>query len=452
MRFISSVALLTCLATVACGSEEKFSLQPGLVAGDAAAFEVHLEVGGEMLVQSDDGVEKLPMSVVADLAYVEHLIAWSSDAESIARSVRSYDRAEATIKVGEEGVERQLAESARELVAEIRDGAAAINGINTPLARDDFDLVNVVGNTLAIDRLLPPDDLAEGGSWDHAPEVFAALLGMDHVAVCEVTSVVTKSEGSRITIRAGGTVHGTVDGAATEMEIRAAYLFDRNHKRITRFNLAVKEIRQAGEVVPGLDVVAKLRVKIRPNVSGVIDDWQLESASNLDQPVSRQLQYESREQGYRFQHDAAWYVTAESRTAASLRHMAEGELTAHCNITTLPKRGAGRETTLAQFEQDMRSALGNSLGSIVTTNQWETATGHACLGIVARGKVEAVPVEWRYYLIWSPDLPRVSLAFTLEQKRLEEFADADRQIIDSLELVEPVVEKSAVRPQAAASR
>jgi hypothetical protein len=58
--------------------------------------------------------------------------------------------------------------------------------------------------------------------------------------------------------------------------------------------------------------------------------------------------------------------------------------------------------------------------------------------------VEEVPIEWRYYLISAPDLPRLSIAVTLKQSVLQQFNDADRQIVDSLELLS--------KPETAAKR
>src|SRR4029079_775598 len=95
-------------------------------------------------------------------------------------------------------------------------------------------------------------ELKQGEGWDHDADTMAALLGMDHVAVCEVRSVITGEENRQVQIRLAGAVHGMFEGAASEMDLRGAYLFHLDEGRITKFNLAIKELRKSGEVSSGL--------------------------------------------------------------------------------------------------------------------------------------------------------------------------------------------------------
>ena len=77
----------------------------------------------------------------------------------------------------------------------------------------------------------------------------------------DVEATVTLHDGLS---RLAGTVHGTIDGAPTEIELRGAYLFHLDRQRITKFNLAVREKRTASVVVPGLDIVAQVKMTIFP--------------------------------------------------------------------------------------------------------------------------------------------------------------------------------------------
>ena len=144
--------------------------------------------------------------------------------------------------------------------------------------------------------------------------------------------------------------------------------------------------------------------------------------------------FEAEQDGFRFVHSSSWYVTAKQSDLISMRLLNESNLTGHCNITTLPARSEGRSTTLEEFERDVRQALGDNLESVSAATKWTTPPGNRCLAVIANGKVEGVPVQWRHYLVSSPGLPRVSLTVTLEQARVSDFANAERQLIDSLEL------------------
>jgi hypothetical protein len=447
------------IPSLAPAAETHYLLKPGLKAGDGAIIEVDLEVGGDLLVQDDTNSDtpgdkplvnepaekKLSLSVVARLRYEESLRAWST--KSVCRSLRYYDTAQATIKVGQEGLERALPETRRMVLAEVRESLVSMIGLQAPLTREQLDLLHVVGDTLVIDRLLPGQRLAEGENWDHDAQTIGALLGMDHVALCEASSIITGEENGQVRIRLAGTVHGTVDGAATEMELRGAYLFDRSLERISRCNLAIKEHRKTGPVTPGLDIVANLTLKIIPTGSlSHLDKKMLAQTRNLSGQINHELIYDSPQKGVRFRHDDRWYITADDRDRLALRRLQGSTLVAHCNVTTLPARAAGRQKTLEHFEREIRQALGDRLDEVAAAKEWTTTTGYHCLGIIVNGKIQEVPLQWRYYLIVADGMPRISLLVTVERTQIKEFADADRHLVESLELLGQPNERSAARP------
>lgn len=424
--------------------------------GDETDVTVSLEVGGEFVVADDKGRElRLPMSVVAKGAYREHLLAWPAEASEeteAARSLRQYSEATATIKGEDLGSDVTLPADVRLIVAELSPEGAALAGLDQPLTREQFDLLNFMGNTLAVDRLLPNKTVAESDGWDHDAAAMGDLLGMDHVAVCEVRSVVTGEESRQVKIRLAGTVHGTIDGAATEMELRGAYLYHLDAGRITKFNLTVKEIRKAGEVTPGLDVSAKLTLVAAPAAGDAspLDQASIERAQEKSSPELRQLLVDAPGRGYRFCHDVSWFVTAEARELMSLRELERGDLVAHCNVTTMPPRSPEKPLTLEAFQQDVEKALGEKLKEIDAATEWETPTGCQCLGVFANGMVEDVPVQWRYYHLSDAAGRQATIAVTVEQSLLERFADGDRPLVDSMTLVDLPAGAAAVAETAKA--
>lgn len=431
-----------------------YDLTTGAAAGDVIHVEAELEVGGDLFATDAEGKEsKLATSVVAKLDYDERLLDWSAYAEKPARSLRHYHNAKATLKTDEIGIDRQLAKQDRLIVVDLAaDGTSALNGLDQTLTRDEFDLVNVIGNTVLLERLLPSRSLKESEGWDHDAQTIGGLVGMDHVAVCEVRSVVTGMENRQVQIRLAGVVHGTVDGAASEMDLRGAYLFHLDERRITKFNMAIKEVRKAGQVSPGLDVVAKLSLVMTPlssvDQADAFEKAQLTAAQAKEPADLRRLRVESADRGYRFMHDKAWFLTAEQREAMSLRLMVAGELLGHCNVSTLPVRPAGKPMTLQQFEENVVKSLGDKLGEVKAATEWANAAGHQCLGVVAVGTVDEVPMQWRYYYIADEGKRPTTVAVTVEQSAEERFADADRAIIDTLVLLDAPA-STAAKPGAA---
>ena len=432
----SSTILTVCLcATLSTAVHAGYSLIPELDRKSTATVSVMLEAGGDLLISEDGQVNSQPMNVVGELRYHERLVEWSLDSKQVARSVRHYESASATIKSGEGELQPELPDAKRTIAAEIRGGFLALNAFRTPLTRQEFDLVNVSGSSLALDRLLPGREVQEGENWSHDTAAIAPLLGMDHVAVCEVSSVVTGESHKQVQIRLAGTVHGTIDGAPTEIELRGAYLYHLGRRRITKFNLAIKEKRSTSDLVPGADIVAQVKVTITPAAKeDQIDPQLIAKAADISRPLRRELIYSDAKRGFRLIHSPSWYLIGEQSDFLSLGYLQEGQKTAHCNISTLPPRGEGRQTTLEQFEADVKASIGDRLEKIEQVREWTTQRGNSCLGIVANGKVNGVDVQWRYFLVSAPDKLRVTLAVTVEQTYVETFADADRQLVDSLVL------------------
>jgi hypothetical protein len=430
-----------------------YLLKPKLSTSATTTVSIDLEMGGQLLSQEAGKIESQPVSVVAKVRYHERLVQWTPEATAAARSVRQYEEASATIKVEDEGTHDSLPANRRTLAVEIRDGYVAIDSLSEPLTRKQFDLVNIDGNSLALDRLLPGREIAEGENWSHDRAAIAPLLDMDHVAVCEVSSVVTGETNNQVQIRLAGTVHGTVGGAPTEIELRGAYLFHLDLQRITKFNLAIQEKRTPSEVVPGLDIVAQIKMTITPAAASDRLSTELAAqVSDTSRPLRRALLYDGRQQGFQFLHDAAWYIMNEQTDILSLSFLQEGNRTGHCKLSTLPSRSADRGTTLEEFERDVRASIGTHLERVTASREWTTSQGNTCLGVVAIGKMEDVPMQWRYYLIAAPDVPRVSIALTVEQSLIERFADADRQLVDSMELLPLSSTTTAARPSGPPTR
>lgn len=430
------------VAAPAAGKSDKaasYRLVPALKAGSAAHITATLEVGGELIARDQEGKEsRLPMSVAAKFSYDEQIVAWWADATMSSRSLRRYDEATATIKSSEKGETIGLAAENRLAVAKATADKATVNGLEGPLTRREYDLLDVVGNSLVVDRLLPNKELQESDGWDHDAATMGALLGMDHVAICEVRSVVTGEANRQVQVRMAGTVHGTVEGAASEMDLRGAYLYHLDEGRITKFNLAIKESRKPAEVSPGLDVVAKLSLVATPiTKKAPFDEALLTKARELTNEQLSEVFTDSPQRGYRFRHESSWYVTAEHRELMSLRFLDGVDMISHCNITTLSPRPADKPMTLHQFEADVAKNLGDKIEKIEAATEWANEAGHQCLGVIAIGEVEGTPVQWRHYFIGADGLRPVMIAVTLERPNIERFHDADRPIIESMVLLPP---------------
>ena len=437
---------LVCFTTRTALSGEKIDLTPARAPGHMSHVSIQLEAGGHNLVRSQQQSEKTPkdqaaaeqkqpISVVADLAYDEKRLSGDTSTPGSPLAIRYYDKAEAVIKVNETGRTAKLADDKRTIIVEQGQQRPMAYCADGPLSREQLDLIDVVGDSACVDRLLPTQPVAEGESWANDATVMGALLTFDTVAVCEVQSILDEFNDSYAKIRLSGDVHGTADGAAMQQEIRGVCLYDRKHHCITRINLAVREKRSIGGATPGLDAVAKVQGKIDPiETSANLTDEVISKATAASHAPLHDLSYESPALGFQVKHDRQWYVTAERRESITLRRVDGGDLVAQCTMTALPAKSAGRQTTLEQFQQDITLSLGKSFGEMVSSRQFKNASGLYCYEVVARGLVEELPVEWHYYLLAPESGNRVSATVTIEKSMIERVGNTDRELVESLQL------------------
>lgn len=425
-------------------AESTVDLTPRVSADDLAQVTIELECGGTMQVRDDvqasTPVRTLPMSVAAKLVYDEHRVAPTAGTLAT-RAIRYYGEASAVIKVDEGGTTPKLADERRLIVAQVSSdqnvgGRLSFASPNGLLQREELDLIDVTCDSLAVDGLLPSRPVAADATWPADPNTMGAILSMDSVAAAQVENVLDKFNHDFALVRIAGAVVGTADGSATEMEVRGVYLFDRKLARVTRFNLAVKEKRSIGGATPGLDGVAKLRMNVKPLESSpqLPPDTLTALASNNRLRLDT-LQLEPEKQGFRVTHDRRWFVTSQDRETTTLRRVDRGDTLAQCTITSLPPKSAGRQTTLDEFERDIRFALKSNFGELVSSRQWTNSSGHHCLEVVVRGAAEGVPIEWHYYLVAPETGNRVSLAVTIQGEMVERLAAADRTLVNAVEIV-----------------
>jgi hypothetical protein len=129
-----------------------------------------------------------------------------------------------------------------------------------------------------------------------------------------------------------------------------------------------------------------------------------------------------------------------------MRRVERGDVLAQCTITSLPAKSAGRQTTLEEFERDIRYSLRENFGQLVSSRQWTNAFKHHCLEVVVRGTAEEVPVEWHYYLVAPESGNRVSVAVTIDGQMVERLASVDRALVNAIQLVPPAGRVAAGSP------
>jgi hypothetical protein len=447
---------VTIWAAAPASSHERIDLTPHLVADDLAQVTAEVNMGGTLRVPPKDvsasQPQELPTSVNTTLRYDECRFAPSAGGRPT-RSARYYAQAEVVIKVDNDGQTQKLADERRLILVANPGGRLLMSSPGGPLLREELDMIDAFGDSLIVDGLLPTQPVADGETWNNDAAVLAGLLSLDSVANCDVQSVLDKYNADFAISKMEGTVVGTFDGAATEMEVKGVYMYDRKLGRVTRLNLAVKEKRAIGGATRGLEGVAKLKMSIQP----IANSEHLPPAvlaplrGQTGSPSADALQFDGAQQGFRLLHDRKWFVTNKERETTTLRRVEQDNVVAQCTIASLPTKSAGHQTTLDEFIQDIRVTLKDNFGQLVSSRQWTNSHGHHCLEAVVRGKADDVPVEWHYYMVAPESGNRVSVAFTIDGEMVDRLAGADRSLVNALELV-PVAKHVASAPPAAPAK
>jgi len=419
-----------------------YPLRPQRSPGSVDRVVAALEVAGENKVVQENKLQRFKMSVLANVTYDERVLEFSPGSDGPMRSIRHYDKAAVQLRLEEDEVQPALRDGRRLVAVQINGPSVILFSPQGPLTRDELDLLEMHGTSVSLlgYRLLPDEPVAIGDSWKHSAELMAALLDLDAVSQTDVASVLREASDGMAEIEMSGRVEGAVGGVSTQIELKAKYHFDLSAGRLTWFGMVARENRSVGHVGPGLEALSRLQMKFTPlEESTVLSDSALSGLTLRPSPELTRLSYESPEGGWRFVHDRKWFITQDEDRLAVLRLIDRGEFVAQCKIHTLPDAAPEEQVTLAEFQDDIRHGLGEHFKQFVQASQRSNALDYRVYRAVAAGEVEQLPIHWIYYLVANEHGRQVVFAFTVEGKLLEQFGEADQELLGALKLDAPKV-------------
>jgi hypothetical protein len=428
--------------------------------GDLEDISVTYEAGGKLTMPGEKQNETLSLRVDAVLAYQQRWLeiqnrppaqikSTPGELGELAkmRAVRHYDRIETKLVINEQPILPELRPQCRLIVASIAAGEATLFSPKGTLTRDELDLVSLPGDRLVLELLLPKNPVEAGSRWEQDSTTIAMLFGLDAVGQSDVSSVLKQVIGRHAIVEMSGTVQGAVEGVASEIEMKARYYFDRQSHSIVSFQLVTKETREIGHVTPGVEVVAKLKMRIAPR-SHSAELHEIELAELELEPTEALTRFEFAPQNgqFRFLHDRKWHVTADDGKVNIIRRMDRGDLIAQCKISAAEPRGEKETHSLEKYTQDVKKAVGEHFGRVVSADESQTASGATIYRVDVAGKVSDLQIRWRYYLVTAADGRRASAVFTMEEDLVDRFGTADRPIIETLEFLAPTAKDKSLKP------
>lgn len=437
--FIPLVLALPCslFAAQTHSNETTYELKQASVIGQVRAVRAVMEVRGELKLNPDGSKVRKPAILAdGDIAYEERLLdvqptPWSR------RSVRHYTQADARIKVGEGALAPKLPEDRRIICAQVNADKSLVYSPLSPLTREQLELIDIQGNTLLLPHILPKQPVGVGDRWEIDRDKLARILGLDVIVESDVTCSLEEVKEQVAAIEISGKVEGAVGGVSSEIQFRAKCNFDLTENLITWFAVAMRENRAIGHAEPGFEVTARLRVAIEPLAkSERLSDASLKGLTLEPKPGVELLSFQAEKSDFQMIHDRRWRSMLDRSDLCVFRLVDRGDLIAQCNISELSTAEAGRQLSLEAFQADVQRTLGDSFGQIVEASQSTTQDGKRILRVLASGTASEIPIHWIYYHFSDDDGRCAALAFTLEAKLVERFAEADRTLIETFEFTD----------------
>jgi hypothetical protein len=428
-------------------SRETHNLQTKRTSGTLDRVEVVLGVDGNLKVPDPAGgrvPRRPPMKATATVTYEEKTLDSPAKAGESIRSIRYYEKAEATIQIGEDQFRPTLREERRLIANQIEGAQATLFSPSGTLSREESDLIDLIANSLLLDGLLPERPVALNDTWKHPDWLVAALCGLDAIGSNDAKSVLQLVSDGAARIEMSGSVEGIADGLPTSIELKAKYRFDMKTGRITRFALDLKENRAAGPVGPGLDVAARVQIEVSTLDKPVhLTEAALQDLKLTPTPELTRLDHKSAQGGWELAHDRRWLVIHEKQDAILLRMVDAGDYVAQCNVSLGSEVSTGSELTLAKFQEDIRQALGKSFGRFVRAEESQSEGGMRVYRVVVQGEAQRIPIQWIYYRLADRRARQMIFAFTVKQELLGRFAEADAELVRGLRFADP---KAASKP------
>lgn len=413
---------------------ESATLRSSRKAGDMARVEVQVEANGQLKVNDGGKQRLLKMSVQGKSNYDEQILSVEQGERLERTSVRFYETAEAQIGIEKGTSKPKLRDDRRLVSAQVSSTESALFSPLGSLTREELELIDIPGNSLLVDDLLPEIAVSVGDKWQHTDQLLARLMGLDAVSASDVFSELKGIDEQVAKIEFSGNIQGALAGVATDLEIKGRYLFDRRENRVTWLAMVTHEKRSAGYVAPGVDVESRVQIKIAPGVTaGKLADDGISDLSHAQQPRSLDLEYVSSSGRLRLRCDRRWHVINDLPDSVALRLVDRGELVAQCNVSALPDAAPGKPTSLTKFQEDIKKTLDKNFGQFLNASQSTSESGINTYRVTIAGSVAELPIQWNYYLVSDSEGHQTVFAFTVEQALVEKLGSADEEIVNSQE-------------------
>ncbi len=434
------------------GAQGPVALRPAARVGDSARVVITLEAEGTFLeAVPPGGTEKAEsprprrLKVQTRTEFAERVMVLDAEGRPT-RVARWVIQAAAALN----GEIRTRATAIRPevalLVAERRDESVVVFSPAGPLTRSELEVVEAVGDPLALTGVLPVGPVVQGDHWRVGGDAVRGLSGYDALASNALDATVESLDATAAVIRLKGEIRGAALGGAGTVSCEGTLRFDRVAGQVVQLDLTRHETRKAGPVEEGLDITSTLTVERKAIATPPELADPIVTTLPRDRDPQRELLILLAPDGkYTLRHDRDWHIYWDDTRLTVLKRLDHGEVVAQCNLNDGPKEPTCKHQHPDQFRDDVRRALRFDQFIGVGEVDGDPAGGFR-YKVAVQGRQGDVGILWDYYLLASPDGDQLLATFTHALAQESAFANQDMRLVASFRWTLPASDPAA-RPK-----
>ncbi len=389
--------------------------------------------------------QKHTIEAAARFRFRERRLASGGRDASALRAAREYETAQLETTISGRKTEQSLPVSNRVVVSSGAETGVWVYCPGGMLSRESMDLLELPGEPLALQALLPVEAVDVGAKWSPSVWAIQMMATVEAVQKSEMSCELVSLKADIATIQVDGSILGQRYGANTDVKVAGQLTFDVKAQLLTSAKLTYTIKANIGTVSPGID--ARVETVVTRQVTptqGKLTDALLESLPISPPRGVEMLAFDAVPWKVQLLHDRGWHlfqaVLEGNSQVVIFRLMENGSLICQSNVAQIPTAPAGQHASLDQFEADIQKSLGQRFKALKPREKIPADDGRIIYRVIAEGQTTLagekgaveVPMQWNYYLVAAPSGQQLSFVFAIEPQLVEQLQDRDLEMVQSV--------------------
>jgi hypothetical protein len=436
-------AVIGLTVSASCVSaDESYDLSIQLPKTSQIQVSANISHSGEVVLLEEDEKKEaklrfLKLDVAGKLNYFQRELGTN-------QAIRSYDKAEAKIKIEKAETTSKLSAKNDTVIARLKPGAGTnveIASIKSTLLQSELELIDSPADPLTHAGLLNKKQIKTGDEWTPKSDALAKFLNVRQVTKSDVELHAKKVDADSARLYLKGSLTAEVGDVETEMKVSGIVIVDMKKRLVSTLKMSIEEKRGQGQIAPGFDGQTIIDIRISDNNSTPkLANSQLTQLTQ-GRKIRQRLLWSSRAGFFEMAYDPRWKMITSDQEAAVLRFLENGTLMAQCNVVLLPKRPADKPITLDGYKQQVRKIVESDKNAkLISATQKTTDNGNTAICVAVSGIEDGVAVQWNYYHVAATDGRQLTFVYTLEKSHQERIKVHAERMVNEFKFVKiPVV-------------